>query len=201
MSCIFNIIGKKQTIKYLFWVCAKLPDAVLWSARQQWWCGGVLRCCVVHSNTICPWLGWGGLSDAFTSVNRSWGMWERVMIISSLLASSPREQFSCSTYYIGTLLLLHYCYSVAVRTREGGGVTRGQRAAFLWLKAPLRWARTGERSDQTERLGKQSERLERRHRGHKAAASNSNTQGGRILNLNTVAGQHWFLLEKIICQI
>lgn len=36
------------------------------------------------------------------------------MIISSALASSPREQFSCSTYYIVTLLLLHYCYCVAL---------------------------------------------------------------------------------------
>lgn len=63
----------------------------------------------------------GPLSDAFTSVNRSWGMWKRVMIISSPLASSHREQFSCSTYYIATLLLLHYCYSVAVRAGSRRG--------------------------------------------------------------------------------
>lgn len=55
------------------------------------------------------------LSDAFMSVcDKSWGMWNHVMIIFSPPAPSPREQFSCSSYYLVTLLLLHYCYNVAL---------------------------------------------------------------------------------------
>lgn len=37
-----------------------------------------------------------------------------------LSAPSPREQLSCSSYYLVTLLLLHYCYIVALRVGHMG---------------------------------------------------------------------------------
>lgn len=88
-------IEKRPIVTYT--VSARGRNA--WSAVQH-----LVR--VTVSADDCP------LRCSHVSCNRSWGMRNHVMIISSPLAPSPREQFSCSSYYLVTLLLLHYCYIV-----------------------------------------------------------------------------------------
>lgn len=117
------------------WVHVKFPDTVLLcrSARQQWLCGAV-RCCT--RNTSWRWWGPFRCFHVCQQILRDARACYDHFLPARFLAQGTIQPLHLLHWYIIVIALLLQRRRVHGGGKGEGGVTQGQRAAFLWLKAP-----------------------------------------------------------------